>query len=153
MKPQTGMLLKSTAALSDTFFDSSLVLVTEYNERGAVGFVINRPFARQLNELEEFRHSPAFPLYDGGPVGRESLYFIHRRNDLVKGGQPFGDRLYYGGDFREAIKGINNKSLSPDDIKIFIGYCGWDAGELEAEIAEGSWAIREGEIFINPDRG
>lgn len=153
MKPQTGMLLKSTAALNNTFFDNSVILITEYNDKGAVGFVVNRPFARQLNELEEFRHSPAFPLYDGGPVGRENLYFIHRREELIPGGQPIGNGFYFSGDFTAAIKGINNKSLAPKDIKIFIGYCGWDAGELEAEMAEGSWTASEADLFVNRDMG
>ncbi|HRF18552.1 MAG TPA: YqgE/AlgH family protein, partial [Chitinophagaceae bacterium] len=68
MKPQTGMLLKATAALNDTNFENAVILITEYNEKGAVGFVVNKLFSRQLNELEEFKHSPAFPLYEGGPV-------------------------------------------------------------------------------------
>lgn len=141
------MLLKGTAALNDTFFEGALVLITEHNNKGAAGFVINRPFARRLNELEEFKHSPAFPLYDGGPVGREQLYFIHRRPDIIPGGQAISNGVYFAGDFTETIKAINNKSLTETDIKLFIGYCGWDSGELEAEIAEGSWEAGEGDIF------
>lgn len=149
MNIAAGILLKSTALLDDSFFADSIILLTEYNEAGAIGFIVNRPFARQLNELEEFRHSPAFPLYDGGPVGRENLYFIHGREDLVPGGQPLGNGIYFSGDFKAAIKGINNKSLGPSDIKILVGYCGWDAGELEAEIAEGSWTVCETEALVN----
>lgn len=147
MRPQTGMLLKSTAALNGTFFEGALVFITEYNQNGATGFVINKIFTRTLNELEEFKHSRSFPLYDGGPVGREQLYFIHRRADLVPGGQAIGNGIYFAGDFKEAIKTINNKSLPEADIRLCIGYCGWDAGELEAEIAEGSWQAAEGDVF------
>jgi putative transcriptional regulator len=144
MKLQAGLFLKSTDALNETVFEKTVIYLTEYNERGAIGFVINKPFDRPLNALEEFRHSPAFPLYDGGPVDREHLFFLHRRDDLIHGGTPAGGTIYSGGDFSQAVRHINNNSLTASDIKLFIGYCGWDARELEAELEEGSWTITDG---------
>jgi putative transcriptional regulator len=148
MKPHTGMLIRATAVLNGTNFDNAVILITEYNEKGAVGFVINKPFARKLNELEEFKHSPAFPLYEGGPVDTEHLFFIHCRPDIVQEGQLIGDAIYYSGNFKQAITAINNKTLTETGIKLFIGYCGWNEGELEAEIAEGSWEPAEEEVFV-----
>lgn len=148
MKPQTGMLLKATAALNGTNFENAVILITDYNDKGATGFVINKVFARTLNQLEEFKHSPSFPLYEGGPVDTEHLFFIHRRPDIVTEGKAIGDGIYFGGNFKQAVTAINNKSLTTAGIKIFIGYCGWNAGELEAEIAEGSWVPAEGEVFM-----
>lgn len=141
MKLQAGMLLRATALLNGTHFDHAVILITEYDEKGAVGFVINKPFARQLNELEEFKHSPAFPLYEGGPVDTDHLFFIHRRPDIIKEGRAIASDIYFGGNFKQAVTAINNKSLTISGIKIFIGYCGWNTGELEAEIAEGSWEV------------
>jgi putative transcriptional regulator len=138
MSLQAGAFLKSTAALNDTEFEQAIVFLAEYNATGAMGFVINKPFHRRLNELEEFKNSPDFPLYDGGPVDKEHLFFVHRRPDLVTGGVAVNG-TYYGGDFQQAVKAIQNNVLTTADCKIFIGYCGWDAGELEAEIKEGSW--------------
>ena len=46
-----------------------------------------------------------------------------------------------GGNFKQAIAHINSGLLTEADIKIFIGYCGWDKGELEEEIASGNWLI------------
>lgn len=139
LKP--GIYLQATAPLNDTFFEGAVILITENNSDGAVGFVINKTFERRFNELVEFRHSPAFPLYDGGPVDREHLFFIHRRPELIDGGKPVANGLYTGGDFKKAVTAINNKTISGDQIQIFIGYCGWDAGELEAEVEEGSWML------------
>lgn len=144
MNLQAGFFLDSTGALDNTDFARARIFLSEYNATGAVGFVVNRSFGRSLNELEEFRHSAAFPLYDGGPVDREHLFFLHRRPDVITGGTPVAAGMYVGGNFRQAVTGINNRSLTATDIKIFVGYCGWDAGELEAEVEEGSWTVSEG---------
>lgn len=146
MSQYQGKILSSTSSMDDPNFDSSVVFIAEHNEQGALGFVINKVFNRALNELVEFSGSPAFPLHEGGPVDPEHLYFVHRRNDLVPGGAPVINDLYLGGDFQKAIQQINSKELSSKDIKIFIGYCGWDTGELEAEIAEGSWEVTEPDL-------
>ena len=141
MKLNAGVFVKSTTALNDTLFEKATLFLTEYNQNGAVGFMINRLFGRTLNELEEFRHSTSFPLYNGGPVDQEHLFFLHRRPDLIGDGASVGNGIYVGGNFRQAVTAINNRSLSQKDIKIFVGYCGWDAGELEAEVEEGSWEV------------
>ncbi len=117
--------------------------ITEYNEKGAMGFVVNKKFSRNLNELEEFKHILPFPIYVGGPVDQEHLYFLHRRPDLVTGGEPVADNVFLGGDFQAAVKLINNNTLTANDIKVFIGYCGWDYRELDQELAEGSWQLLE----------
>jgi putative transcriptional regulator len=146
MKP--GIFLTSTSLLDDTFFEKSVIFITEYNKKGAMGFVVNKKFPRKLNELEEFKKGIPFPLYQGGPVDQEHLYFVHRRADLIPGGTPVADGIHLGGDFREALKYINTGILDKKDIKIFIGYCGWDDRELDEEIAEGSWQVRqEGTLF------
>jgi putative transcriptional regulator len=138
---QTGTILNSTPLLNDTIFEDTTILITEYNEKGAMGFVINKQFDRKLNELEEFKHSISFPLNDGGPVDRGHLFFIHQRPDLIKEGVLIHKNIYLGGDFKTAVQLINDRTITQKDIKIFIGYCGWDVSELEEEIAEGSWEI------------
>ena len=143
-----GIFITSTSLLDDTFFEDATLFITEYNEKGAMGFVVNKEFPRKFNELEEFRYSPPFPLYDGGPVDREHLYFVHRRPDLIAGGVPVADNIYMGGDFKAAVMHMNNGTILEQDIRLFIGYCGWNTHELEEEIAEGSWEIwEEGKLF------
>jgi putative transcriptional regulator len=144
MELKQGIFLKSTALLDDSIFADSILFITEHNKGGAVGFVVNRRYGRTLNELEEFRNCPPFPLYYGGPVGSEQLFFLHRRPDLIEGATRIAEDAWWAGDFAQAVRGISDGSLGPEDIKLFVGYCGWDAGELEAEIEEGSWEIVEG---------
>ncbi|MBS1758565.1 MAG: YqgE/AlgH family protein [Bacteroidetes bacterium] len=142
-----GTIIKATTALSRTYFGLTSILITEYNEKGAMGFIINKLFPKKLNDLHEFRHSAPFPIYEGGPVDNEHLYMIHCRPDLIEEGINIYNNIYYGGNFKQAITAINNKSLKQEDIKIFIGYCGWDLGELESEIDEGSWEITLTNLF------
>lgn len=152
MKLKQRLFIHSTPMLNDTIFEQSVILITEYNEKGALGFIINKSFGRMLNELEEFKHSLPFPIYTGGPVDQEHLYFVHQRPDLIADGKLIAEGIYLGGNFQQAVEGINNRTLTTADLKIFIGYCGWDGAELESEIEEGSWTVEEGmneEIFMN----
>jgi putative transcriptional regulator len=63
MKP--GTFLKSTSLLNDTVFENAVIYITEYNEKGAMGFIINQQFPRKLNELEEFKNILPFPFISG----------------------------------------------------------------------------------------
>ena len=78
---------------------------------------------------------------DGGPVNREHLFVLHKRPDLIDGGEQVTNDLYLGGNMEQVIEAINNGGANNQEIQIFIGYCGWDAQELEAEIEEGSWML------------
>ena len=61
---KAGTFLTSTALLNGTFFEQTVIFITEYNEKGAMGFVVNRQFPRRLNELVEFMHAGPFPIYE-----------------------------------------------------------------------------------------
>jgi putative transcriptional regulator len=141
MDIHNGTLLISTPLLDNTNFEKAIIFIATYNENGALGFMINHPFSRTLNELVEFNYAKPFTLFDGGPVEKEGLFFLHRRPDLIENGAPVANNIFMGGNFKQAVDCINNNAISANDIKLFIGYCGWDAGELEAEIEEGSWMV------------
>jgi len=141
MNIHPGSIIASSASLKDPHFKKAVIFIAEHNEKGALGFIINKPFPRALNELVEFRDSAAFPLFEGGPVEKESLYFLHCRPDMIEGGTPVAGAVHMGGNFKQAVAGINNKTIQPAEIKLFIGYCGWNDHELEDEIEEGSWLI------------
>lgn len=143
MNIQTGTIIISAPSLQDPNFEKSVIIITEYNEKGAVGFVINKQFPRKLNELVEFSNAKPFALYAGGPVDNENLFVLHRGAGQVPESKYLFGHVYMGGNFQLIVSGINKEILNSNDVKIFIGYCGWDAGELEAEIAEGSWKIRK----------
>ncbi len=138
---KAGIYINSTAALNESFFEQTTILIFEHNEAGSTGFVMNRPFEKSLSDLIEFNHVKPFPLMDGGPVDRDHLFVLHKRPDLIDGGKAIPNELYIGGNMEQVIEAINTKDVNQQEIQLFIGYCGWDAGELEAEVEEGSWTI------------
>jgi putative transcriptional regulator len=69
----------------------------------------------------------------------EKLFFVHRRPDLIQDGQQIHDNLYWGGNFEKTVELIQSKQLTENDVRFYLGYCGWDTNELEEEIQEGSW--------------
>ncbi|MDB5278558.1 MAG: hypothetical protein JWR61_3513 [Ferruginibacter sp.] len=146
MQIKAGIVLTGAPSLDDPNFDKVTIFITEYNKKGATGFVVNKLFGRTLNELEEFKDSLPFPLYDGGPMDREHLFFIHRRPDIIRGGTPVTDTIYFGGNFQQAVAHMNDRSVLQHEIKIFVGYCGWDFNQLEDEVEEGSWIVGNADI-------
>jgi putative transcriptional regulator len=138
---KAGIYIKSTASLTGSFFENTTILVVEHNKAGSMGFVTNQPFEKSLHDLVEFSYSKPFPLKDGGPVDRDHLFVLHKRPDLIDGGKEMTKGLYLGGKMNQVIEAINTRGANHQEIKIFIGYCGWDEGELEAEVKEGSWTL------------
>ena len=138
---KAGIVINSTDVLNDSFFEHTTILIVQHNEQGSLGFVTNKPFGKSLHELIEFNHAKPFPLMDGGPVDREHLFVLHQRPDLIEGGEQIHNGLYLGGNMEQVIEAINTKAASQQEIQLFIGYCGWDMGELEAELEEGSWTV------------
>ena len=138
---KAGLYIKSTDALIGSFFEHTTILLVQHNEAGSLGFVTNKSFEKSLHELIEFKHVKPFPLMDGGPVDRDHLFVLHKRPDLIEGGEQIPNGLYLGGNMKQVIEAINTKSANKQEIQLFIGYCGWDVGELEAELEEGSWTL------------
>ena len=138
---KAGIVINSTDVLNNSFFEHTTILIVQHNEQGSLGFVTNKSFGKSLHELIEFKHAIPYPLMDGGPVDREHLFVLHSRPDLIKGGEQIHNGLYLGGNMEQVIEAINTKAASQQEIQVFIGYCGWDMGELEAELEEGSWTV------------
>ena len=138
---KAGLFIKSNADLNGSFFEHTTILIVEHDEARSVGFLTNKPFGKSLHELIEFNHSYPFPLMDGGPVDRDHLFVLHKRPDLIDGGEQIPNGLYLGGNMEQVIQAINTGNANPQEIQLFIGYCGWDEGELETELEEGSWII------------
>lgn len=138
---KAGTYIKSTAALTGSYFEHTTILIVQHNEEGSIGFVTNKHFEKSLHELIEFNHIKPFPIMDGGPVDRAHLFVLHKRPDLIEEGTQISNGLYLGGNMEQVVKAIHIRGANQQEVQLFIGYCGWDVGELETEMEEGSWTF------------
>ena len=138
----SGILLISDPFLKDPNFLRTAIILCEYNTEGSVGFVINKPFELSLGDLVEGLEGIDFPVYEGGPVQKTSIHFIHTCPDIISDGTAIGKGIFWGGNFEQVRILLKTNSLTNKDIRFFIGYSGWGNGQLEEEIAEKSWITR-----------
>lgn len=138
-----GKLLLSEPFMPDPNFKRTVILLTEHNEEGTVGFVLNRVLEVSLNDVVE--NFPKFeaPLFYGGPVQPDTLHFVHCIGEEIKGSKKIADGLYWGGDFEQLIYKAMAQEIKPDDFRFFIGYSGWSPNQLADEIKENSWILSE----------
>ncbi|WP_129698105.1 YqgE/AlgH family protein [Parabacteroides goldsteinii] len=141
--PAQGSILISEPFLQDAYFQRSVVLLVEHNTQGSMGFVLNKKTDLIVNtffpELEEY---PEIPIYLGGPVSANRLFFIHSLGDLiVPDSVKIKDRLYFDGDFQTLKRYMQNGHSIEGKVKFFLGYSGWTEGQLGNEINKNSWVV------------
>lgn len=141
IKPNTGRILISVPFLQDFYFKKSVVLLAEHGNEGSFGIIINKPVEVKLSDIaSEFEGFDA-PVFLGGPVKTDSLFFIHTRPDIIDEGIPILDGLYWGGNIDTVKRLIKAGELSKTEIRFFIGYSGWIADQLDKELEEKSWVV------------
>lgn len=143
IQPRNGTLLVSEPFMIDPNFKRSVVLLTEFEINGAVGFVLNQKSNLVLSDLISDIKCDDFPIFIGGPVENDSLHFLHRCYDKIKSGIKIREGLFWGGNFETLKILLQNNRINTDEIKFFIGYSGWGAGQLESEMKQNSWMVAD----------
>ena len=142
LEPAKGRVLISEPHLPDTNFDRTVVLLCEHNEEGSFGFVLNKTSRVTLGELLEEGKDLSMEVGVGGPVEQNTLHFLHRLSGL-EGAVNVGDDLFMGGDFELLLDKFNSNSIEAEEVKFYLGYSGWGAGQLLEEIELNSWIVYE----------
>ena len=141
--------------MGDYYFGRAVVLLAEHNEEGSFGVIMNKPVTATFNEvLKDFPKFDA-PMYLGGPVETDSLFYIHTLGEQLEGAAKILDGLFWGGDIEALKEMILLKKVEPKDIRFFIGYSGWGAEQLDTELKRNSWVItrssRKRLLSLDPD--
>jgi putative transcriptional regulator len=140
-KLQKGhLLISEPSIIGDLSFNRSVVLLAEHNLEGSVGFILNKPLRYSINDLIP-EIDANFKIYNGGPVEQDNLYFIHNVPDLIPNSIEISNGIYWGGDFDLTKELINQKKITKNNIRFFLGYSGWDAEQLDKEMQTNSWII------------
>lgn len=138
---QDGCILLSREGLRDPNFSVTVVLICIYNGDGAFGLVCNRPSHMPLSEvfsLQTAIKTVKRSIYIGGPVQQESLHIIQIADSAAEHAHKITPRVYLGGEW-ESLESI--LTMDASTTRLFLGYSGWAAGQLEAEITEGAWEV------------
>ena len=138
---QPGTLLIAPPMMHDPNFRRTVVLLCEHGGEGSFGLVLNRPLEVSLHELMRGVAPRETSISMGGPVQPDTLHFIHRHGDVLPQTVSILDGIYWGGDFDLLKVLIENGQTSPRDLRFFLGYSGWSAGQLESEIEAGGWIL------------
>ncbi|MGQ1947053.1 YqgE/AlgH family protein [Geofilum sp. OHC36d9] len=139
--PGKGRILIAEPFLQGPYFARSIVLLTEHSEEGSVGFILNKATDVYPDEVIDDLFSFNGELFIGGPVSSNTLHFLHTLGKKVPGAIKITQNIYWGGDFEEIKKLINEGKADSHSVRFFAGYSGWTAGQLENEIAENSWIV------------
>ena len=146
LKPEKGLLLVAEPAIiGDVSFNRSVLLLAEYNENGAVGFILNKPLKNSLHDFIPTLDS-CIPIYNGGPVEQDNLYFVHKIPQLLPDSLEVSDGIFWGGNFESLKDLLNNNLLDASDIRFFLGYSGWGKEQLDKEMNENSWFVGEQDV-------
>ncbi len=133
-------LLISKPVLYDNFFHRSVIIIVEDNASGTVGFAINKSLEADINSYIAALESDN-KVYEGGPVSQNNIFYIHTRPDIISESVFLYDKFYWSGKFEDVQNAVNNNLISEQEIKFFLGYSGWEKGQLQEEINDNSWII------------
>lgn len=137
--PAKGLFLIADSRLTDRHFRESVVLLTHHGADGTVGVIVNRPTTRPLSSvlpglpIDEKR----VPLFIGGPVSRNILSLLLQTERPPQEMETVLDGLYFSGDARPLAGLLKDASR----FRVFSGYAGWAAGQLQGEIDRGDWQL------------
>lgn len=127
--------------LTDQNFRRAVVLLTEHNDDGSIGFVLNQPTKINLNDVLEDFPKIDCKIFIGGPVQQETLHFIHSIEELKQESIPIAPGIYWGGNFDKLKELIRAQQVESDQIRFFLGYSGWAPQQLEQEMKLRSWIL------------
>ncbi|MDD4847293.1 MAG: YqgE/AlgH family protein [Bacteroidales bacterium] len=141
--PKSGSVLLSAPFSDEMIFSKAVILLIEHNKTGSFGLILNKPFSQDHSLLLQEIEKCNIPIFLGGPVEEDRLFFIFRGNSHISDAIEFMQGIKIGGDFTYATQLIKEGKLQQKDIRFFLGYTGWDAGQLNQELKENRWVVTE----------
>jgi putative transcriptional regulator len=143
-----GQLLLDSGELRGSFFQRSVLLICQHDAQGAFGLVLNRETGNQAGEMivadlpDTLRE---YPLFVGGPVQPTALSYLHSDNFIpdatVMPNLSLGHSL-------DSLLEIGESFSPTKKIRLFAGYAGWSAGQLEGEMKRKAWLVHPASLEL-----
>jgi putative transcriptional regulator len=153
-RPARGMFLIASRELLDPNFSESVVLLLEYDAKGALGLIVNRPTSVQLTDLlpdvDELKERTDV-VYVGGPVSKNRIVLLMRsERHPADSGRVFANT--YVSSSMDTLKQAVALTHDGGTFHAYVGYAGWGPGQLDEELSRGDWHITPAEESIVFDR-
>src|SRR4051812_46274641 len=103
VKPAKGTLLLSEPFMQETRLKRSVILLTSHGDEGSVGYILNQKLDVKFGEVIPQCSNSELPLYMGGPVQRDNLFYIHSLGDLIEDSLEIKKGIFWGGNFDTVI--------------------------------------------------
>jgi putative transcriptional regulator len=148
-----GQLLVAHPLLNDGFFNRSVILLCSDNDEGSFGFITNFKTQFKLRDVRPQVKNGNFPIFEGGPVAKDQLFFLHTLGKQISESVKIKENIYFGGDFNELLHHIEHATVRQDEVRFFVGYSGWGLGQLANEISNRHWLVHDHpgrDIFTTP---
>jgi len=143
-----GQLLLDSGQLQGSFFQRTVVLICQHDGEGAFGLVLNRATDNKVGEMVLANLPDTLkecPLYLGGPVQPTALSFLHT-DSFVPDANVLPNLSL--GHSLDALAEIGESFSSNRRVKMFAGYAGWSAGQLEDEMERGAWLTHPASVEL-----
>ncbi len=135
-----GKILISTPDISGDIFSRSVVLMIDHDENGAFGLILNKknkPASKQLNKVLGFD----VDVYEGGPVENNKVFFIVKGKPETEFFIEINPDFYLTEDMETIVSSVIDRKITVNQLKVFSGYSGWGAQQLESEIRRKMWNV------------
>ena len=142
VRPQKGKVLISQPLMMDGCFRRSVVLLTEYSENGAIGFILNKWLPIAVDDVMDDFPAEESLLSIGGPVAANTLHYLHTFKHVPDAIEVVNG-IYWGGKIEVVRQYLSISVMKPEDIRFFLGYSGWTGGQLEEELKKDSWLVSD----------
>lgn len=144
-QPSRGNVLLAKPTVDDACFKRSVILLVDHDRNGSMGVIVNRltdfTLADVLDGPEYFEE---IPLYMGGPVGLNQMFFLHTLGpEIIPNCLQVAKGLYFGGDYEAVKRYVACGEPIEGKMKFIVGYSGWESGQLADEIARHDWVIQK----------
>ena len=146
--PSRGSLLVAKPTVEDFCFKRSVTVLVDHDEEGSMGVMVNKPTRFTLNEImPDLECNAQIPLYLGGPVGTNQLFFVHTLGkEAIPDSEQLAPGLFFGGNFDLMKLFLANGHDINEKVKFMVGYSGWTSGQLDNEVNRHNWAVLKGDI-------
>ena len=146
--PARGSLLVAKPTVQDYMFSRTVIAVVDHDsENGTMGLIVNKLSGFMLRDVlpDAASLEVDIPLYVGGPVHTDMLFFLHTLGEeLIPYSLKIARGLYFGGDYEAMKRYIAGGGTVEGCVKFIIGYSGWEGQQLESEIERHDWAVLKG---------